>query len=202
MKLAVHHLSVAGVAALVGILGTGCGSSEGSPGAAVDPTASTSLDLQVHRLPTLPDPSLAVPAGNELAFVLDGVGVQIYACQATTTGAPAWVFQAPQATLFEACGRVAGKHFAGPTWEANDGSTVVGAKIAAFTVDPANIPWLLLQAASNTGDGRMSDVTFVQRLQTAGGIAPATGCDADHIGDVANVDYTAKYYFYRATDGD
>jgi hypothetical protein len=181
-------------------VGTGCGASDGSTSGAADLALSSGLDVASHRLPTLPDPSLAVPAGNKLAFSLDGVGVQIYACQATATGT-AWVFQAPQATLFDSCGRVAGTHFVGPTWQANDGSSVVGAKIAAFTVDATAIPWLLLQATTHTGDGRMSDVSYVQRLQTTGGIAPTTGCDADHVGDVAQVDYTAKYFFYESTDG-
>jgi hypothetical protein len=164
-------------------------------------SVDTSLDLSSHRLPVLPSDTLAVPAGNRLAFSFDAIGVQIYACQQTTSG-PAWVFQAPEATLYDRCGHVAGKHFAGPTWQANDGSTVVGAKLAAFTVDPTAIPWLLLQAASHTGDGRMSEVSDVQRLDTVGGIAPATGCDVDHVGDTARVDYTATYFFYEPNGND
>jgi hypothetical protein len=78
----------------------------------------------------------------------------------------------------------------------------VGTKIAAFVVDPTAIPWLLLQAASHVGDGRMSSVTYIQRFDTVGGIAPAGGCDATTVGTVARVDYTATYYFYRAKDRD
>jgi hypothetical protein len=200
MNLMNHRAISLALFSFVSVLGTGCGASDGSSNQAADLAVSSGLDLQSHKLPTLPDPSLAVPAGNKVAFALDGVGVQIYTCQATATGT-AWTFTAPEATLFEGCGKVAGKHFAGPTWQANDGSTVVGAKIAAFTVDPSSIPWLLLQAASHTGDGRMSDVTYVQRLETTGGIAPTTGCDAEHVGDVARIDYTAKYFFYESTNG-
>jgi hypothetical protein len=206
MKLVSHRAISLAMFSVVCALGTGCGASDGSTSGAADLALSSGLDLSSHRLPTLPDPSLAVPAGNRLAFALLGVGTQNYTCQATATGA-AWTFTAPDATLFDSCGKVAGHHFAGPTWQANDGSTVVGAKIAAFTVDPASIPWLLLQAKSttpattNNGPGRMSDVTYVQRLETTGGLAPATGCDVDHIGDTADVDYTAKYFFYESSDG-
>jgi hypothetical protein len=141
-----------------------------------------------------------VPAGNRLASSFDAAGVQIYECSATNTGF-AWIFQAPEATLFNPGGQVAGTHFAGPTWSANDGSTVVGTRVAAVTVDATAIPWLLLSAASHSGDGRLADVSFIQRLDTVGGLAPATGCDAGHVGAVARVDYQAKYFFYRPSGG-
>jgi hypothetical protein len=142
---------------------------------------------------------LAAPAGNELAFELQAVGVQVYACSATS-GAPAWTFQAPEATLAGPDGQAAGKHFSGPTWEGTDGSRVVGAKVAAAIPDPSAIPWLLLGASSHVGGGRMADVTFVQRVATSGGNAPAGGCDASHVGKVARVPYRAAYCFYRARD--
>ena len=111
------------------------------------------------------------------------------------------VFQAPEATLYGRNGRVEGKHYAGPTWESKDGSTVTASKVAAFTADPTAIPELLLKAVAHGGeDGRMSDVTFIQRLDTVGGLAPATGCDATQVGAVARIDYTATYYFYEADD--
>jgi hypothetical protein len=130
----------------------------------------------------------------------DAIGFQIYACTATASSF-AWVFQGPQATLYNDGGQVAGTHYAGPTWEADDGSTVVGSKLAAYTADPSSIPWLLLRAIAHTGDGRMTPVTYVQRLDTAGGKAPATGCDAGHVGDITGVPYTATYYFYEDSQG-
>jgi hypothetical protein len=141
--------------------------------------------------------ALAVPEGNKLAFAYDAIGVQIYGCDATATGY-AWVFRAPEAKLYAHHGKSAGTHYAGPTWQANDGSTVVGTKIADYSADPNAIPWLLLGATSHAGQGRMSDVTFIQRLETTAGKAPATGCDASHVGETARVDYTATYYFYEA----
>jgi hypothetical protein len=151
------------------------------------------------RAPVLPSPTLAVPAGNRPSFSYDAVGVQIYACTATPTSV-GWMFQAPEATLYDKHGHIAGKHYIGPVWESNDGSTVKGAKIAAFTADPTAIPELLLQASAHTGTGTMSPVTFIQRLDTVGGLAPATGCDADHVGAIARVDYTATYFFYVADE--
>ncbi len=181
----------------------------GGCGGAVDPTpngttghASSPLsDESSQCVPALPSPALAVPAGNRVSFHLDAIGVQIYACSATAAGY-GWVFQAPEATLYKHGGHVSGKHYAGPTWEANDGSTVVGAKVAAATPDPTAVPWLLLRAVSHAGDGKMDEVTFVQRLETTGGLAPSGGCDASTVGASARVPYTATYFFYEAGDGE
>jgi hypothetical protein len=144
-------------------------------------------------------PGLAAPAGHKLAFELLADGVQIYAC-ADPSGAagPAWVLQAPEATLVDGRGVFAGTHRAGPTWEALDGSTVLGAKVATGPSDPAAIPWLLLRAASHGADrGRMADVTFVQRTQTSGGVAPSEGCSGATVGTVVRVPYHAVYCFFR-----
>ncbi len=169
---------------------TGCSMEVG------EAVGSQSDALSSGCVPPVP-PALAVPAGNKLAFHLDAIGVQIYGCQTTATGF-GWVFQAPEAKLLNRGGHVVGKHYAGPTWESKDGSKVVGSKLAAFVSDPSAIPWLLLGAVSHEGTGRMEEVTFIQRLDTAGGLAPTTGCDVDHVGAVARVDYAATYFFYEA----
>ena len=166
---------------------------------APEPTGSRAQKLDSEDPPALPSASLAVPAGNSLAFLYDAAGVQIYDCAST-----GWVFRAPDANLYED-DEVVATHYAGPTWQANDDeSTVVGKVVAAFTPDPSSIPWLLLRAVSHAGDpeGTMANVTFIQRLSTVGGKAPASGCDATTIGTSARVDYTATYYFYTAQDTD
>lgn len=181
--------------ALIGCLAAaGCAASVESS----EPVASEAEALSCA--PAVPA-ALAVPTGNALAFHLEGVGVQIYTCQVDAAGAYSWVFKAPQADLYGPRHRLAGAHYAGPTWEGLDGSTVVGSKLAAYTPDTTAIPWLLLQGVSHTGKGPMSKVTYIQRLNTVGGLAPATGCDADHVGAEADVDYTATYYFYEASHG-
>jgi hypothetical protein len=74
---------------------------------------------------------------------------------------------------------------------------VVGAlQQQAASPDPGAIPWLLLKAKSNEGTGTFSKVTYIQRVDTAGGKAPSDGCDQAHADAEARVDYTAYYYFY------
>jgi hypothetical protein len=179
-----------------------CAFLTGCAGKVVESTSTEGQALSSKCPPSVPS-ALAVPDGNKLEMSFDAIGVQIYACKSPSPGTFAWVFQAPSATLYNEGGQVAGTHYAGPTWQADDGSTVVGQKVAAYTADPTAIPWLLLRAVSHDGDGRMAKVTYVQRLDTTGGKAPATGCDAAAAaaGAVANVDYTATYFFYEEADG-
>ena len=174
---------------------SGCGPGDEPASAAPAAAAAAAAANPCASVPA----ALVVPAGNELAFALDAVGVQIYDCKDPGTG-PAWAFRAPQATLTDRRGAFAGTHYAGPTWESKDGSKVVGTRLAGATVDPTAIPWLLLGAASHSGDGRMEEVTYIQRLHTIGGLAPTDGCDADHLGAVARVSYEADYCFYEAQD--
>jgi hypothetical protein len=137
------------------------------------------------RLP----PELAVPAGAMLVLTVDARGVQHYGCEAGV-----WTLVAPEATLFVA-GHEVGTHGAGPTWTHADGSSVVGRKVAAATVDATAIPWFRLEATSHgTKPGVLADVTAIQRRDTTGGLAPTTAC-VD--GATSDAPYTARYVFYR-----
>jgi len=143
--------------------------------------------------------NLVVPGGQPLLLETVAQGVQIYLCQPTADNPSvyAWTLRAPEADLLNRRGERIGRHFAGPTWEGNDGSQVVGeVRENANSPDPQAIPWLLLQARSNQGTGIFSTVTYVQRLDTAGGRAPAAGCDQARAGQEQRVDYTATYAFY------
>ena len=146
-----------------------------------------------------PDPAINVPY-----LMGHATGTQNYTCQSTATGI-AWTLVAPDATLFDDRGRPIMRHYAGPTWQATDDSTVVGAKVNGVTVNASAIQWLLLRKTSTTmgpdGGDRLVDTTFIQRVNTTGGLAPATGCDAAHLGAAINVPYTADYFFYRAQHG-
>jgi hypothetical protein len=114
-------------------------------------------------------------------------GVQIYECRDAK-----WVFVAPEADLFDRSGRKIGRHYAGPTWEAADGSKVVGA--VKERADAAGaIPWLILSTKSAGPDGAFSKVTSIQRLSTSGGVAPSGACAEP--GATVRVPYTADYYF-------
>ena len=144
-----------------------------------------------NRAPEVPD-DIAVPAGNKVHFHGFGVGVQIYTWDGTSWGAAV-----PEAVLFHGEGIVT-IHFAGPTWQSNSGSTVVGAlpPEAAVTVDTNSIPWLRLKAKNPEGPGIFANTTFIQRVNTTGGKAPLV--NGTFVGQVARVPYTADYFFYRA----
>lgn len=146
----------------------------------------------------VPD-NLKAPAGNVLLLKTFATGTQIYVCQARADDANIveWTFKAPEAELWNGAGEKVGKHYAGPTWEGNDGSTVVGETVErANAAEPGAIPWLLLRARSNDGSGIFSTTTYIQRLETAGGVAPTTGCDRAAAGAERAVPYTATYVFY------
>jgi len=151
--------------------------------------------------PTVPGP-IQVGDGNKVFLVGHAVGVQIYSCNATPSGF-VWGFVAPRADLFDDNGKLIITHFGGPTWQAKDGSTVVGHAEASVTVDPTAIDWVLLSRASTAAgpDGdRLVDTTYVQRISTTGGLAPpAAECTAATAGTVAEVPYTADYYFWKKT---
>jgi hypothetical protein len=144
--------------------------------------------------PVVPD-GLQPPAGSKAFLVGHGVGVQIYACDGAT-----WSFVAPRANLFADNGQLIITHFAGPSWQARDGSTVVGTLVNRATVDSTAIPWLLLSASPSAGSkpGRLDQTTFIQRVNTTGGLAPpASECTAATAGTQAEVPYTADYYFWK-----
>ena len=143
---------------------------------------------------------IAVQDGHVLSGMGAARGFQIYTCQAQGTGA-GWVLQQPMAVLLEGGHKPFALHFGGPTWMAMDGSSVVAARDGiAPAPSPGAIPWLRLKSTSTNGPagGTLTSTTFIQRVNTTGGVAPATGCDADHVGATAPVYYTADYYFYRA----
>jgi hypothetical protein len=143
--------------------------------------------------------SLAPPAELNRLVDLNADGVQIYRCgpPKESAGAPAavWNFESPRATLTDAQGKPAGRHYAGPTWEATDGSKITG-KIAARAPapDPQAIAWLLLKTESAGTAGRFDNVRAVQRVFTQGGSAPAGACTT--VGEVLEVPYRAVYVFW------
>ena len=152
------------------------------------------------RIPSLPSPlcdSLQVPEGNEVAFHAFATGVQIYSWNGIK-----WAFVAPSATLFADAGYngQVGTHYAGPTWQSNSGSKVVGKKMAACTPDTNSIPWLKLVAVSSQGPGVFDGVTYVQRVNTVGGNAPGT--PGTSVGQEEDMPYMAEYFFYSAAEAD
>jgi hypothetical protein len=137
---------------------------------------------------------LQVEAGNKLAFRVYATGDQIYRWSGT-----AWVLRAPDAKLYvnENYQGLVGTHYAGPTWESNSGSSVVAARVKDCLPDTSAIAWLKLQTVVAEGPGIFSRITFIQRINTTGGLKPTP--PGSFVGEEVSVPYTAEYYFYRAT---
>jgi hypothetical protein len=155
--------------------------------------------LQPPR-PTVEVPDKLKPGANEsLAMIVPAKGVQIYECRARKdpAGGYEWAFVAPEADLFDAGGNRIGRHYAGPHWEATDGSKILGTLKERADAPAADaIPWVLLNAKSVGPEGSFSKVTSVQRVSTVGGVAPKAGCSQAVAGTPARINYTADYYFF------
>ena len=140
--------------------------------------------------------ALQPPVNEKLILQLQGKGEQIYSCK-SESGQFYWTLKAPEAQLFDIKGQPFGKHFAGPTWQSNDGTRVTGKLLVTLdSPDAESIPWLLLKVVSHTGNGILSRATTIQRLHTKGGKSPSDGCDSDHVNQEVRVPYTADYRFY------
>ena len=151
-------------------------------------------DQRAPELPSSACDSVNVDPGNRVSSHAYALGVQIYRWNGSS-----WVFIGPEAKLFaDPCytGQI-GVHYGGPTWEASDGSQVKAALKASCTPFRGAIPWLRLKATSTSDNGVFAGVSYIQRVNTVGGTAPAT--PGDFVGDEARVPYTAEYYFYRET---
>ncbi len=156
--------------------------------------------------------AIAVPSGTTLKVHYHAIGAQIYTCMASSGVAGAggagaggvagagryrWALKAPDAVLYDQRFVRVGSHGVGPSWSSSfDGSVIDGTKIAEATPVAGAIPWLLLMATAITDSGVFSDVTYVQRLATVGGVAPAGGCDSTTVGMDTRVGYSADYYFF------
>ena len=148
----------------------------------------------------LPD-AVKVPAGHRVAMETVGVGEITYECRAkaNTAGAFEWVFVGPKADLNSRAGVKQGSYFGPPaTWVANDGSKITGTQVAVAPAMAGSIPLQLVKANPASGPGAMMDVTFVQRVATQGGVAPALACDAGSVGRKEVVKYQADYIFWKA----
>jgi hypothetical protein len=157
----------------------------------------TALTLAVLALPLsaaaqVPD-AIAAP-GQTLVATLHAEGAQVYECKADAAGKLAWQFREPIATLI-ADGKTVGRHYAGPTWELDDGSAVV-AKVAgrAPGATGKDIPLLKLDVTQQKGSGRLGGIATIQRLNTKGGTLEGP---CERAGSLLSVPYSADYTFYR-----
>ena len=148
----------------------------------------------------LPD-TMKVPVGHKIAMETVGVGLLTYECRVKKdmAGQFAWAFAGPDAKLMDRQGKQVGKYFGPPaTWEAMDGSKITGKQLAVAPGGAGNIPLQFVQANPAVGSGAMTGVTYIQRLKTQGGVAPATACGAANQGAKQTVNYQADYIFWTA----
>lgn len=181
------------------------GAGGGQPDAGTtDGNATTDGGGAAWLTPPAMPPALVAPAGATVKVHVHAEGAQIYTCTASgDAGADAgstsyaWVLKAPDAKLYDAGGIQVGTHGAGPNWTSSDGSVAIGSKVIELPSPlPDAISWLLLRVSSTSGAGIFSDITYVQRLSTSGGKAPASGCDATTVGTDNRAAYAAEYYLY------
>ncbi|MCA6124150.1 DUF3455 domain-containing protein [Bradyrhizobium sp. WSM 1704] len=141
----------------------------------------------------------AIAASSETAVLtVHALGAQVYECKPVTDGKLAWSFREPVATLIEG-GRTVGRHYAGPNWEHVDGSAITGRTAgSAAGAAASDVPWLKLSVISRRGEGVLSAVTTVQRINTSGGQLEGP---CDKAGALKAAPYSADYVFLRKNDG-
>lgn len=143
----------------------------------------------------IPD-AIKVPAGHQAYMTVHAKGQQIYLCN-LEQGNYAWKVQAPDAQLFDDDGRIVGKHYKGPIWEYKEGSQVQGKILERYDYAPGYaIPWLLVKVVATKGKGAFTGTSYINRVNTEGGMPPGKGCDGNHLGGEKRVNYTADYIFY------
>lgn len=144
--------------------------------------------------------AVQVPAGHKVALSTVGIGEITYECREKTDAAGqfTWVFVGPVAALNARSGTQVGKYYGPPaTWEANDGSKITGTQVAVAPGAAGSIPFQLVKANPAIGQGAMSGVSYVQRVATRGGVAPALPCGAPQKGAKEIVKYQADYLFWK-----
>ena len=151
-----------------------------------------SLSTNAQQVPK----ELQPPANEQLLLQVHAKGDQIYTCKGDGPQFT-WMLKAPEAQLTDKSGKPFGRHFDGPSWEASDGSRITGKAVAnAPSPDANSIPWLLVTVVSHSQGGVLARVTSVQRVNTKGGKASMSGCDAGHVGREERIPYSADYRFF------
>lgn len=158
-------------------------------------TATLMVSFSHVALAELPA-EIQVPDGHSVMLETVGVGEITYACEAND-GNMEWVFKGPDAVLNDRDGTQVGRYFGPPaTWEADDGSSITATELATAPNGDGNIPLQLVEADPAEGEGAMEGVSYIQRLDTQGGVAPDMACSADNEGATEVVEYQADYIFW------
>ena len=165
--------------------------------------------------PPVPDELQVAPEDYTPYLAAHAIGTQGYVCVAADGGFT-WTPFGPQATLFDDKGRQILTHFLSrtpyslllnPAWQHSRDSSIVWAQVVSTSSDPnfvapGAIPWLLLSAVvvgdGDVGGDKLLPTRLIQRVNTAGGMPPPTGCvGPDDVKKRALVPYQADYFFYK-----
>lgn len=164
-------------------------------------TCSLALVLPLaHAQSSLPE-TIKVPDGHSVMLKTVGVGEITYECRdkANAPGQTEWTFVGPKAVLNDRAGKQVGEYFGPPaTWQAKDGSKVTGTQLAVAPAEKGALPYQLVKANPAEGKGAMQGVSYIQRLATRGGVAPASDCTTQNKGVKQVVQYQADYVFWTA----
>lgn len=138
---------------------------------------------------------IKVPDGNVPVLKLAATGAQVFRCE-QHEGRLSWVFRLPEASLFDDSGLEVGRHGANFSFEHTDGSRVIGT-VAAYEDGRSDrdLRWLLMSARS-FGNGALTGVSYIQRINTKGG-QPPERCDTSQLNQLLRVDFTADFVFYK-----
>jgi hypothetical protein len=163
--------------------------------------ACSSMDMDKSYSQSDLPAAVQVPAGHKVAMETVGIGQITYECRAKKEQAmeQEWAFVGPDARLTDRQGRVIGRYFGPPaTWAHQDGSRVTATQVAVAPSSAGNIPLQLDKAEPATGMGAMQGVTYIQRVATRGGVAPAMACNSSTLGQKQVVQYQADYILWKA----
>ena len=153
--------------------------------------AAGALSVGVARA-QLPDAIAALDAAP--LVTLHAEGAQIYECKTGSDAKLTCTFREPIASLM-LDGRTVGRHYAGPTWEYVDGSSVQAKVVGNAPGATANdIPWLKLEVVERRGTGALAGADIIQQINTAGGVLHGS---CERAGSLRSVAYSADYVFRR-----
>ena len=168
--------------------------------AALLAACASSPSMQAFEQGGLP-PAVQVPAGHKVFLETVGIGEITYECRAKAAmaGQFEWVFAGPDAKLLNRSGKSVGTYYGPPaTWAGLDGVKLTGAQVAVAPAAPGSIPLQLVKANAASGAGMLSGTTYIQRVATMGGVAPAAACAQGNVGTKQVVKYQADYIFWRS----
>eukprot|EP00250_Pteridium_aquilinum_P011711 c20256_g1_i2 orf=304-1371(-) len=171
-------------------------------------------------------PAIVPPDGNVPILSFVGKGVQIYQCSHSQANESSYVFQGAEAELFASGDKLNkaqykrrwGYHYflphpdgegGKPTFSLlaspSDNDSSIPTSTSTFKIisnvtaaSPKNIPSLLLRATSHSGNGPLSMMSYAQRINTVGGVAPAGQCKMQ--GEILRVPYRAQYRFWSQAE--